>query len=605
MSERADIAPRAGDDAKVGSVWRAPPTLLYVTLALTALAITWPDGNTYEAYRTGLWEVPFWVQWCIGLVLVLVPGYITVRAWVAVRRPPAAHALALAACATWTAVYARLRMHLSAADFDDFFVMGKFVRAVMPGWQNDKSLFTFWDYPYRVIEGAADPMTRFRINGWFALVYVALVGLWLERALSGLLAPRLSPRVRAWLPWVAAMHLGPVVLSHTLHYELAAATWILVLCLVLERLRTGPDTPHELYVVAAVALARWLQAGGHNASAMGWMPVYLHGLLVLRQRGASAGAQVWVAVITASSALDILWRERAIGAASSFDHSLTRLTLQGGVLPLVVALAWLWYRTPRSWSLRRFVAFTWRRPTITHVWLVYLLCGAAIYLAANQGRFGVPIPGSSLSDPRPWHLDDNQWHFATNHARYALFFYPFLVVLLARLLAPRGALGLAALGVCAIAWNAAYVVRFYDVPPEMSATEAAYRCNTRFLEVMRSRLPSLGSTDSAAFVPIPRDHGDHYLARVANPRLHMVPVCSSWARARPDLPVIISRHTAIVIGKDSKESRSPLFVTARATALREDVLVIRMRDLPPGDLDAWCARPDVLARLQPGEIHPL
>ncbi|MGH7295680.1 MAG: hypothetical protein ACRELB_12130, partial [Polyangiaceae bacterium] len=227
---------------------------------LTALAVTWPDGNTYERYEAMLVATPLRLQALAGLALAIVPGFVALEAWLARPRSRVAHFVLAAVVVAWAAIHARLPIHLSAPDFDDFFVVDKLASRIDPGWFNDKPLFTFWDFPYRWTLGSgAGPLACFAINGWFALVYVVLTGLWLERALPELLGdkwPR-SPWIRAWLPWLAAFWLGPVVLSHTVAYELACAAWVLAACLVLEELRTAPRLPPAFLALAVLALARW------------------------------------------------------------------------------------------------------------------------------------------------------------------------------------------------------------------------------------------------------------------------------------------------------------------------------------------------------------
>jgi hypothetical protein len=290
---------------------------------------------------------------------------------------------------------------------------------------------------------------------------------------------------------------------------------------------------------------------------------------------------VWGAGLLASAVLDVLLREqRRLGdSMTGFAGAMPQIVL-GGVLPVVAALVWLWRKTPATWTLWRFVALSWRRPSGAHVWLAYLVPGAAVYLLANQHHFGVPIPGT-------W-LFELPWDFATNHARYALFFYPFLVVLLALLLVPRGRRGLAALALCAVAWNAAYVLAFYCGPTGLPADLSGFRRNSRFMDAMSGLLPRLDGMPAVAFVPIPRDHGDHYLLGAVDPRRTAVSACSRWARARPDLPLVVSGHTLGVIGRKIDVQG---LLSLEPAARRADVLMLRMHDLAPAGLDAWCAQP--------------
>lgn len=565
-------APSVASKATRAAAWLA-------ALMLSVLAVSWPDGDSFAQWRFWLVTMPANTQRSLGLALALAPAYAVAQSWLAAPRSRTTHTLAAVACAAWVVFYARLPMHLSSQDFDDFFVVGKFVGAVTPGWFNDKPLFTFWDLPYRLYEGTGDALERFRINGWFALVYLAAAGLWIERMLPDLLEPSLAARAPRWVPFAAALQLGPVVLSHSLFYELPCAAWVLSLSLLLERMRDAPTRPHTLEPVAVLALARLLQAGGHNATAMAWLPVYLHGFIVLRSLRASHGALAWAAALLASGVLDLVSRERGVeNVWHSFERSRLDVALVGGVIPLLVALLWMW-RRPRGDSPPAPAARAWLMPSGVRAWHVYLLCGAAIYLAGNTAKFGIVVPGfSELCDGVPW-----DW--ATNHARYALFVYPFFVMLLVRLLLPRGNAGLAALAAFFVLWNLAYVTRFYAAPGGPRANDVSYQRNTRFLAAMRARLPELGGGRTVAYLPIPRDHGDHYLARVADPSLDMVAACDPMTRLRPNLPLVLSGYTAHVI---EKESPLRVFVAARALTRHADVVVLRMRDLAPRELDRWC-----------------
>jgi hypothetical protein len=494
-----------------------------------------------------------------------------------------------AACAAWFGVYAFLPVHLSAPDFDDFFVVDKLTSTVEPSWFNDKPFFTVWDFPYRLMTAApGDPLACFRVNGWFALLYVLLTGLWLERALPTLLGAGwpASLRLRACLPWILACWLGPVVLSHTVAYELGCATWVLALCLSLESVRTGPKPSPAFLVLAMLALARWLQQGGHNATAMAWLPVYVHGFIVLRRWRASIPSQAWCAALTSDAVLDVLFRQRQRldDTMNNFDTAQLRQVLEWGALPLFGALVLVWLlRKPPGRALSRFAVLALTR--LWHVWLVYLMAGGAIYLFANQANLGVPIPAGLRAM-----LRGRPWDYATNHARYAVFFYPFLVVLVGLLLIPRRRAGLLALGCCVLAWNAAYVVTFYASSGMGPAAHAGYRRNSRFLKAMQEGLGHIDRAVTVAYLPIPRDHGDHYLIRAADPSRTFVSACARSAREDPSQPLVLTGYTLVVI---SKEHPAPDLLQVPPANLGGDVVVLRMGDLSPAGLDAWCANPRV------------
>jgi hypothetical protein len=580
--------------------------------------MAWPDIHRYEAYRALLIDAPLAMQAFAGAALALVPGWIALRGWLAIERPRWAHLLLAAVCGAALLVHTRLPVHLSAPDFDDFFVVDKFTGAVQEGWQNDKPLFTIWDYPYRLIESAAalEPLDRFKINGWFALVYVLLLGLLLERALTDRLGQR-WPRFSRWLPWLAALHMGPLVLSHGIPYELACATWILTTSLVLDWMRTAAGAPSWPLLLGTLACARWMQANGHAATAMGWAPVYAHGVLVLRRWRAPIVPQVWAAALLVSAAIDMVSRQRLGGTVGRLPGEKLLEILPWGIVPISLALVGLWWvRRPQDGAFLRFVARTWTEPSGGHVWLAYLGAGAAIYFFANHETFGLVIPATRNV---VWNMP---WDFGVNHARYALFLYPSLVVLLALLLLSRGgALGLVILAAWAVAWNSPYVLTFYggtaaagmsvigdhrtSLLPESThrflgsvlgdptgrrLPGVGYRRNSRFLEAARALMPRLAGEPVVAYVPLSRDHGDHYLVRAVDPKKAVVGACAPWARQRPELPLVVSDHTLDVLIEDGGSR----LIDAGAP-YRGDVFVMRMAELPAEALDKWCGGRELAA----------
>ncbi len=562
-------------------------------VALSVFAVTRPDPNRFAVWRSLVRDAPVAAQALAGLALALAPGVLIADAFVANGRSRRAIGLLAAASALWAVVYPQLPMHLSAPDFDDFFVVGKFVGATLPTWFNDKPFFAVWDYAYRALEPLARSgvLERFRINGWYALLYVVATGLWVERCLAAL-PDAIAPRVRRWVPWIATLHLGPVVLSHTLAYELPCAATILALSLLLERLRTSARAVDPLAIVAVLATARVLQAGGHNASAMAWLPVQAQGLLALRARGHGGGVLAWGAAIAASAAVDIGHRGFGAlhGTARLFDRGRFEFVLRNGWAPLgvlVVMAAFHHRRAEGAGALGRWVADAWRAPRMTHTAACFLAAGAAIYLSANQDNLGLPIPGR-------WNMEQGRpWNFGTNHARYALFFYPALAALLAGAALPLRHIALPLLAAFPLCWNLAYVTHFYRSPPGFPLEEASYHRNTRYLAAARLRLAQ--RPREVTFLPIPRDHGDNFLARVAQPGLTVTPLCPT-DRSTSDAPLLLSAHTLAVLDQE----RAPPELVRITT---EDVALSPRDVVAAAPLAAWCARP-ALRPKAPEDITP-
>lgn len=551
-----------------------------------------PDGKHFDDYCQWFLGVPMGAQIVLGALLAIGPGVIAYLAWRETPRPPAQLRWMLAGCALWTAIYAFLPVRLSAPDFDDFFVLAKFGGGVESNWHNDKPFFTAWDLPYRLTMVGDDALARFRINGWFALLYVILTGLWLERLLPALLDRETAQRAPRWLPWVAAIHLSPVVLANALHYELAAATWILAIGIALERARTAPCCPSAVSVLAWLALARTLQAYGDNSNAIAWVPVFLHGVLVARRWG-STSLLVGAVVILGSSWLDIGWREhRAIQTALRMEARQLIEVGVGGVLPLSIGVWWLWRSKSESMRARDFIARALSRPARAHVWLTYLAAGAAVYLLANKSNFGVPIPGAMhlLARMADVVIDGQVvvWTMASNHARYAGFFYPWLAALLLWLFLPRGRRGAVALIACAGLWNLSYIVQFYGDTRRLSAVETTYGRNTIMLQAAREALLRLEDAPAVGYLPIPRDHGDHYLVRAVDPQRRVLSACAPEASEHPEIPLLVTGHTLRVIA----ESRAPVPLRdSLATSLQPlDIQSFTFGDLEPNELNRWCEK---------------
>lgn len=571
-----------------GAVLLLGQTLLIAAMSfLVVIIVEAPDGKRFTDYCTWFVGTPMSLQRAAGTLLVIAPGWIAYEGWRAKSRSGRTHAVAIAACVTWIIVHGRLPIRLSAPDFDDFFVVGKFTGAIQPGWHNDKPYFTFWDLPYRLLDAPGDPLARFRINGWFAISYFMLAGLWIEHLLESRFDPS-RPRAPAWLAWAAAFNLGFIVLSNGPYYELACATWILAIGLVLERMRIDQKSANPFALLCVLLLARALQSGGDDANALAWSPVFVHGVLVTRRWRTPRWMQFAAIVVLGSAVLDIVLRERRALSTSlhTFDAPKAIEVVVGGALPLALALLWLRRRAAGSPTLRSIGVSAWQRPGSVHVWLAYMLCGAAVYLLANQGYYGLPIPGWKHFIAR--FFANIPWDSGANHARYAAFFYPWLATLLLWLLWPRGRRGVVALAVSAFSWNAAYVLLFYGGARAASADTSAYGRNSRFLDAMRATLPALGAARTIAFIPIPRDHGDHYLMRVADQHIGTLAACSTEARAQPNLPLVVSGYTLHVL--EEAEHLNMLLPGLDDIALRRDIMVLHMRDLAPIELDSWCGR---------------
>jgi hypothetical protein len=280
-------------------------------------------------------------------------------------------------------------------------------------------------------------------------------------------------------------------------------------------------------------------------------------------------------------------RQRAsiVGAVDAFTRDEVHVVLFGGVFPLLAAVVWLWRAKHPRWNPHTLLALAWRRPLQAHTWLVYFACGAAIYLVANHGKFGVPIPG--------WRTfwDAQQWDYATNHARYAMYFYPWLATLVLGV-APRTRGGLVALGLVALAWNLAYVTRFYAAPRDVVPADLAYMSNNRYVDVARAARSSLPHEARVAWVPIPRDHGDHYLFLSVDPTWTLVSACTLDPVRDAHVPLLITDHT---LGVTLKGERAVRLLDARHLQRRVRILRLHMRDLSSAALASWCAQPRLLA----------
>lgn len=557
--------------------------LFALALTLSVLAVSWPSSHRYRVWLYLVRDAPVALQSLAGLALALAPGVIAAEAWLDSKPSRAGNALLALATAAWTVFYATLPMHLSAPDFDDFFVVGKFIGAVEPDWLNDKPFFTVWDWAYRALEPFSrwGILERFRINGWFALVYIVATGLWVERCLDAL-PDTVAPRLRRPVAWLATLHLGPVVLSHTLAYELPSATAILTTSLLLERIRASSRRSAVLDALIVMAVARSLQAGAHNASSIGWLAVYAQGLMVMRARGATAGELVWAAVLAVSAASDVTHRETVAlrDTARNFNperlHDVTRY----GLAPLagLVGAAGLFHTVDAGLGgVWRWVLDAWRAPRTSHAAAASLAVGAAIYCFANQNNFGFPLPGQTAI------ARDKPWDYGPNHARYAMYFYPAFIALAVSLALRLRLLGLALLCVFPVAWNYAYLARFYRGSESYPPERASYHRNTRYLTAARAHLRPRPRV--VAWIPIPRDHGDNFLARAAAPGIALWSVCSPTPRP-PGAMLFVSAHTTSVLALE----RAP------AALLRApvDVVAVMSPDaLDRAALTTWCARTDL------------
>ena len=133
-------------------------------------------------------------------------------------------------------------------------------------------------------------------------------------------------------------------------------------------------------------------------------------------------------------------------------------------------------------------------------------------------------------------------------------------------------------------WNHAYVTQFYRTPPGFELPNGGYHRNTRYLTQARV---ALRDHRRVAFLPLPRDHGDHFLFLAARPDGEVRSACE--AVTPDDLPFAITSYTAAVIRKEGGPA-------ALVQVARGALTLTTVGALPREALTRWCARADLRPR---------
>ena len=567
---------------------------LCLAVALTAWSSLEHLAGNPLIYHEMLIALPLAAQGGIGLLLLLVASWLTGLLVLQTFPSPRARAVFALGALTVVLVHPLLPIHLSAPDFDDFFTVDKFIGSISPAWLNTKPDFCLSDFLYRIgdlcVDGvAADRLERFRINAWFAVLYAANVAIVLQTALRSFAARQLGRRQSLFAGALALSWLGPVVLSHTLAYELAGATFFLLAFNSLEALRTRAVDGRcaAIGVVLVLALGLTLQALNFDASSVCWAVVYVHGLLVLRDLRAPRLERLAGGVALLAGAWLVLGRDpgRYVDPAdlSKFQQMLDYLQV---TLPIAVVLGVTWFSAGGRDEITAFFRSLRAGTTRATAIALYFVGGFAIYLHANQGKFGLLFPNRR----RGFH-----WDYATNHARYAAFFFPFLCVAWAWALlrhprlTPRVRLLL--LAASWLAWNEPYILEFYADSGEVAGQHAPYRANDRTMTQLAGLLAPRDPSEVLGYLPIPRDHADHFLLRALWPQAAFTDICRAREPSSADLTVVLSWHTLDVL-RENGVTGSIWRADVRPPDLRREVWLVQRSQFAADWLNAWCGHFD-------------
>ena len=572
-------------------------TAAALALPLSALAVAaalpqpgpdkWLLQDGYVRSRWALCELPVRTQALLGLALALAISLPAVLLYL--KRTSRRAWLAAAGCAAaWAVAYRWLPFHLSSPDYDDFFVVDKFLCSVGPDWPSNKPFFTAFDFLFRIDDFlgiGSGRFARFGVNGWLFVVYELDLLLILQQHLGERVRKQWGVRGQTVGTLLALGSLPPLVLSHTHAYELACAVAILTSFNVVESCRLGEGSTSwkawGLLSLAAVGIA--LQLVGFPQFCALWFVVCVHiGLTVAQHRSGRPALALAAGLAALSAGLFILQDCGEISAKLS--HGASPGNAVAAVLALAGAACAAWLANRRGLVAR------WRAEASAERFSLLVL---ATYGLATFGWSLVP------EGLRPT-LFAVHWPFATVHARYSLLFYPFFVLGLGRLAcwlpAARGARRTAvAVVACAwILWNARYVTGFYLSPiPAFRGSDAgaAFQRNLRPLVALDRALPP-ANQEALLYLPIPRDHGDHYLVRAVRPNGRVASLC---APARPSTGrLVLSRNTLNVCESE------PFFAgmcqgTALGVPVRGlsdkgwEVQTFDASQLDRRGVDRWCA----------------
>lgn len=587
------LAPLRGPAIRVGALAPAVAIgLLSLYLLGHAGLITTgpfpPPADAFGLHRHLLCDLSPTFQGLLGLALLLPAGVVTLRV---LGRAFPRHALPamIAATGTFALAYQILPFHLSSPDFDDVFLVDKFLCAIAPDWHNNKPFFTIYDFFYRVpglLPGPPDLGLPFATNGWLYVLFQANLVLLLQRLVPW---PRASGRA---LPRIAALfalsNLGALALAHTVHYELAGAVLLMTGFHFVESVVDGDlsDAARRSTLRSFCAVCALMVPLTNKQMSVLWMLGLVHGILAMSRVGAlrtgPAGPLVLLVLsgfsFLASNDLQVPFDPARWNAHSAIVLGATVLA---GALGIVGFL--------RSGAAGRFVrgigANEYRRAVLA----TYLLTTTLAFVVPNQHQPGLPVAFTI------------HWPLATNHARYSLPFYPFLVVAIGwglRRLRARPATALA-LGAAALTvWNFSYVFGFYTSSPGFGDGRPVFQRNLRPVQSLAAQLEA-DESGPFHYLPLSRDHGDHFLLAAVRPGEVARNLCEAVGGTLPEAGrVIISRNTLTVgavirerlTGIEDPEPPQPF--TRRLPDLAAPDWEVALLDVAGLDRDAlakWCA----------------
>ncbi len=556
----------------------APPILLAGLVTVVALWVNpersftaQPPWDPHAYYALFLQQTPMLVQGGIGLLMVLFLGVSTVHL-VRIHVSPWSQRALLAGAVVWAVVYGLLPFHLSAPDFDDFFVLGKFLGGIEPGWNNNKPHFILYDYLFRITDAflpSEGRFIRFAVNGWLYVLYLANLLVFLKIVVSRRVEPVTTRGTRAVGFALAGGYLGLVVVSHSLFYALAGSTVLLLSFNVIESARTGrlgqagAEVP-VFWGLGGVALAIF---SFNQLSAM-WIPILIHGLVAaIEARAGRRRVVYFAALILAIVVIVFLQTRREMSSVGEMTDAF--LLLYAGIALAAVGvagkrlLAGAARTGPRGAFRSRLASFV---ILSQYAVLTYFLFIIPIY---DHLEYTAPV----------FCISPLYWDHGTNHARYSSQFYPFMVagaaLILARIAASRRrtAHGLA-VGL-ALLWNAPYLLGFYfatGTHKDAQFLPDPYQRNGVFARELQAKI-SAAPPGGYLYFPILRDHGDHYLLRAVLPDARVESVCEVPAEERRGRQVVLSKHTVHVKHGGEYSSRlreaGPRREEARARIVRQ------------------------------------
>jgi hypothetical protein len=527
--------------------------LIFIGLSLVMVFHKLPGSDfiragqafNYVAYKSWMLGVPLHIQSLIGLGFILGIGSVSLGMLVE-QIPRFWIYRGFAGFLVWTLVYPFLHFHLSSPDFDDFFVIDKFLGSIGSDWANDKPFFTLYDYLYRVADLFFDtgtyPFIRFAVNGWLYILFMINLTLFLKRYLSKQAEDRLGSRAVIALG-LALGFIGPIVLSHSLHYELAGAVVFLLSVNVLESLRARErfEARHTGFVLAWCAMGLLIQTYSHNQLNLMWVAVFMHAAFVLAEkRTLHKVAPVWALLLAASICLFILQHRNSFSYLTRSDSELYFI-FAISVIPVSAILIGVWL--VRMKTLSRWWMTRNPESTLLLIMILYFFWTFLLFLTPNKSNPGIPFP-----------LFNFHWNWGTNHARYSILFYPFACLLIGHIvfkLRLSSARTLFIFALCALLWNYSYLCGFYFsmTPGDGEDTGSAFQRNMRPYEALR-QMPTPANVP-VYYLPIHRDHGDHYLQAAVYPDRPVTSICQS-ENIPPLAQVILSRHTLAVLKEEKR-----------------------------------------------------